>query len=237
MDATEQRSYTMEDAEIRAESVNGRQRFRFTGYALTFGTLSHELREPGVNRGLPFRERVAAGAARDSIAQDDIRFLLNHDPAQLLGRTASHTLRLSEDSRGVHVDATLPDTSYARDYAVLVERRDAQEMSFRFYSPRDNWTREDVGAVRELNQFRLREVSGLTVPAAYPATEASVAIEAARALAHAEEELRAGRVLSAENIAALEQLIADIKAILDKAGAPSRALPILRRRLELRARG
>lgn len=230
----ELRTYTLEAAEIRAEGAGGRQRLRFTGYALTFDRLSHELYS--FDSDQPFRERILPGAAKETIAQDDIRFVLNHDPYELLGRTASRTLRLAEDSRGVHVDAHLPDTSYARDYAELVERGDANEMSFRFYDSRDRWTNENGQRVRDLISFRLRDVAALTVPAAYPGTSVSVA---ARALAHAEEELRAGKVLSAENVAALEQLIADVRAILDKTGAAAspRSLAIMRRRLELRMRG
>lgn len=244
MDVTETRSLAFEEAEIRAQGAGSRQRFTFEGYAATFGVLSNELRERGVNRGRPFRELVTGpDAVRSTLAEDDIRFLLNHEPRQLLGRTRSGTLELGADSRGLNVRSELPDTSYARDYAELVQRGDAGEMSFRFYKPRDSWSVGEGGiAVRALESFRLREVSALTVPPAYPETTASVALEAARALELAEDELRAGRVLSAENVSALEQLIADIQEILGRAGASSSSsgrsasLALLRRRLELRER-
>jgi hypothetical protein len=101
--------------------------------------------------------------------------------------------------------------------------------------------------VRTLHAFRLREVSALTVPPAYANTSASVSIEAARMLAYAEEELRAGRVLSSENLAALEAAYTHLGDVIakaksgteivdnegDRAGVP---LAILRRRLELRDR-
>jgi HK97 family phage prohead protease len=243
VDVTETRSLAFEQAEIRAQGAGSRQRFLFSGYAATFGTLSHELREAGVNRGQPFRERIAGPAAiAETLKQDDIRFVLNHELRQLLGRTSSGTLKLGADERGLSVDAELPDTSYARDYAELVQRGDAGEMSFRFYSPRDTWTHEQGAAIRTLNALRIREVSALTVPPAYPETEASVAIEAARALALAEEELRAGRVLSEENILALKtahKAIGDVlaRAAAIETGDRSASLDLLRRRLALRERG
>jgi phage head maturation protease len=52
------------------------------------------------------------------------------------------------------VDAELPDTSYARDYAELVQRGDAGEMSFRFYDPRDSWTTERRRRISERRSSR-----------------------------------------------------------------------------------
>jgi HK97 family phage prohead protease len=243
----ETRTLTFRDAEVRAAGSGERQRFTFHGYAATFGTRSNVLREAGVNRGRPFVETVKAGAAKETIAKDDIRFVLNHELRQLLGRTSSGTLRLGEDTNGIEVRADLPNTSYARDYAELVQRGDAGEMSFRFYDPVDSWTTGADGiSERSLESFRLREVSALTVPPAYPNTSASLSLEAARMLAEAEEELRAGKVLSAENLAALEAAYAHLGELLKRAkasddaadGSNDRAgVDLLRRRLELRGRG
>lgn len=241
------RTLTFEDAQIRAEGSGSRQRFTFEGYAHTFGTLSERLREPGVNRSQPFRERVIGPeAVRETLAKDDIRFVLNHDLAALLGRTKSGTLNLSADTRGLNVRSELPNTSYARDYAELVQRGDAGEMSFRFYEERDTFTFEKGEAVRTLHSFRIREVSALTVPPAYPNTSASVSLEQARMLAFAEEELRAGRVLSADNLAQLEAAYTHLGEVIAKAksgteivaneGNRSAPLELLRRRLELRDR-
>jgi HK97 family phage prohead protease len=238
-----------EAPQIRASGAGDRQTFTFDGYAATFGTLSHELRESGVNRGLPFREKISGPeAVADTIAQDDIRFVLDHDMRALLGRTSSGTLRLAADSTGIHVNAELPNTSYARDYAELVQRGDAGEMSFRFYGQRDTWQHEGGAAIRTLESFRMREVSALTVPPAYPGTVATVQ-EAARMLALAEE-LRAGRVLSQQTLDELEAAIQSLQAIIDRAegaaeGGPDDApdggragvpITVLRRRLELRDR-
>lgn len=249
----ETRTLTFEDAQIRAKGSGSRQRFTFEGYAHTFGTTSEPLREAGVNRGQPFRERVIGPeAVRDTLATDDIRFVLNHDLGALLGRTKSGTLELGADTRGLNVRSELPNTSYANDYAELVQRGDAGEMSFRFYGEKDTFTFEAGEAIRTLHSFRIREVSALTVPPAYANTSATISLEEARMLAFAEEEIRAGRVLSQENLDALEDLVARIRAIIEKAEGPaedgpedkpdpndaarSAPIPILRRRLELAER-
>lgn len=246
------RTLSFEQAEVRAQGSGSRQRFTFEGYAHTFGTLSERLREQGVNRSQPFRERVTGPeAVRETLAKDDIRFVLNHDLAALLGRTSTGTLELGADTRGISVRSELPNTSYARDYAELVQRGDAGEMSFRFYDEKDSFSFEDGEAVRTLHSFRMREVSALTVPPAYANTSASVSLEAARMLAFCEEEIRAGRVISQENLDALEAIVAQVRAIIakaegsaegtaedapdpnERAGVP---VALLRRRLELAER-
>ena len=66
---------------------------RLEGYASVFNT---EARVGG------FRETVRPGAFRASLAGGrDMLALVDHDPGKLLARTASGTLRLAEDSRGL----------------------------------------------------------------------------------------------------------------------------------------
>jgi HK97 family phage prohead protease len=230
---------------VRAQGSGSRQRFTFEGYAAVFGQKSEVLREQGVNRGLPFREIVAGPeAVRETLAKDDIRFVLNHELTQLMGRTSTGTLELSADTRGIHTRSELPDTSYARDYAELVQRGDAGEMSFRFYGERDSFGSDAGETLRTLHSFRIREVSGLTVPPAYPGTSATVA-EAARMLKLAEE-MRAGRVLSQQTLAELEQAVTALQAIIARAESSAEppagedggrsAIAIARLRHELRGR-
>jgi len=213
------RAYELDGAEIRAQGSGSRQRFHFTGYAAPFGKLSRELQSA---RG-KFRERIEPKAFDAVLASgEDVRFLLNHEPRLLLGRTQSGTLELAAETRGLHVASTLPNTSYARDYAELVERGDASEMSFRFRPGRESWLQEGGERVRSIASVAfLREVSALTEPAAYADTEAAIELRHARTIAEAEEELRAGRTLSAENLAALKEAHAYIAGILERAGAAS----------------
>ncbi len=237
IDGAEQRSYAFEDAEIRSQGSGSRQRFIFHGYAATFGELSHELRAIG---GRTFRERLDRSAFDRTLKEDEIRCLVNHDPRLLLGRTSSGTLRLGTDTRGLEVEDDLPNTTYARDYAELVERGDAGEMSFRFFRPRDSWGIENGERVRSLHEVGLREVSGLTEPAAYPGTSAAIDAEL-RALAFGLDELRAGRQLSTASRAAITAAIDELNRLLAEAdggdGEAATGVPnIRRRRLELRER-
>jgi phage head maturation protease len=84
----------------------------------------------------------------------------------VLGRTRSGTLRLSEDSAGLHYEVDTPDTSYARDLAVSMERGDITQSSFAFRTRADDWgfTEQDV-PLRTLRDVMLLDVS----PVAYPA--------------------------------------------------------------------
>lgn len=137
----------------------------FRGYAAVFNSDS----EP-----LPFIEQVAPGAFSKSLeSRNNIRMLLNHEPAQVLGSTRAGTARVSEDSHGLLVDADLPDTTFGRDLSVMMKRGDVGSMSFGFSVPDggDEW--RDNGTRRILNEVRLHEVSVVTFPA-YPATVATV---------------------------------------------------------------
>jgi HK97 family phage prohead protease len=143
--------------EVRSEG----NAFQFYGYALKWDTRSQNLGG--------FRERVAAGATADSIQQDDIRALFNHDPNLILGRNRSNTLRLSEDSTGLHYEVDMPDTTYARDLATAMERGDVSQSSFGFKvagpDGQDFAEDSDGFPLRTLNKISLFDVSPVTYPA------------------------------------------------------------------------
>lgn len=63
---------------------------------------------------------------------EDVRFLLNHNPDNLLGRTRSGTLRLRTDENGLAVDDDLPETTLGHDVRILVKRGDLTGFSFGF---------------------------------------------------------------------------------------------------------
>jgi HK97 family phage prohead protease len=143
--------------EIRSEGG----KFNFYGYALKWDARSSNLGG--------FRERVAMGATSDSIGRDDIRALFNHDPNMILGRNRSGTLRLSEDSEGLHYEVDMPDTTYARDLATAMERGDVSQSSFGFKvsGPEgDTWAEDEDGfPLRTLQKVALFDVSPVTYPA------------------------------------------------------------------------
>lgn len=112
-----------------------------------------------------FTETLRAGAFKDSLA-GDVLALVDHDTSKLLARTKSGSLRLAEDSRGLHFDIDLPDTSLGRDVLALAERGDLGGASFAFTVPTggERWT----GRSRELVRVNLQEIS---VVSAWPAYE------------------------------------------------------------------
>ena len=102
----------------------------------------------------------------------DVVLVIDHDPQQLLARTRSGTLKLSKDSHGLKVEATLPDTQLGRDIAELVRRGDAYGMSFSFLPRKDGETWQ--GNRRTLRDVELFDVSVVRTAPAYSATEVSV---------------------------------------------------------------
>jgi HK97 family phage prohead protease len=122
-----------------------------------------------------FVEQVAKGAFTRSIKEDDVRALFNHDPNLILGRNTAGTLRLAEDDEGLAVEIDPPDTQVARDLLVSLERGDISQMSFGFYTRKDEWTYDEAGglATRTLLDCQLFDVSPVTFPA-YPDTDVAV---------------------------------------------------------------
>lgn len=136
------------------------------GYAAVFDELSVEI--------WGFREKIAAGAFTDTIANDDIRSLWNHDTNWVLGRTTNQTLRLAEDEIGLAVEIEPPETQMGRDALVSIRRGDVNQMSFAFATLEDRWDiDENEQYVRTLLRVKLYEVSPVTFPA-YPATSIAV---------------------------------------------------------------
>jgi hypothetical protein len=132
--------------EVRTARDNPR---RLEGYAAVFGAET---------RVADFVETIRAGAFAATLASGaDVLALIDHNPSHVLGRTRSGTLRLSEDTRGLHFDVTLPDTQAARDVLALAERGDIGGASFGFRVPKsgDAWS----GNRRELRAVDLHEIS------------------------------------------------------------------------------
>lgn len=136
-----------------------------TGYAAVFNSLSGDLGG--------FQERIHPGFFRDVLEQSDVRALINHDPNLILGRNRAGTLRLWEDEHGLGNAIRPPDTQYARDLRVSMQRGDVDAMSFSFIALNDVWGTENGVTVRDLITCKsLFDVSIVTYPA-YQATSAA----------------------------------------------------------------
>jgi HK97 family phage prohead protease len=139
---------------------------KITGYVARFGQLSEDLGG--------FREKIAKGAFKETIANDDVRMLWNHDSNYVLGRSTAGTLSLSETRTGLKVENELPDTQWAADLAVSIKRGDVTGMSFGFTTQKDEWNEEDRdNVIRTLRKVKLHDVGPVTFPA-YPQTSVAV---------------------------------------------------------------
>lgn len=151
------------EVEARAQGSN----IYVEGYASVFDKRSGNLGG--------FVEKVRTTAFNKTIKEADVRALWNHDPQYVLGRTGAGTLELSIDDSGLYYRSLLPNTSYAKDLAELLERRDVRESSFTFFKVQDEWEVNDLGqAERSLIEVGLIDVAPVTFPA-YPDATSGVA--------------------------------------------------------------
>lgn len=141
-----------------------------------------------------FTERVAPGTFTRTIAEDDIRALVNHDENRILGRSkpgrSSNTLSLNQDSVGLAFRVQLPDTAMCRDLVANMKRGDIDQCSFAFQRRAHVITQDAQGNLtRTLTDVKLYDVSVVTYPA-YTGTDAS--LRSQRELADVFEEIRRG---------------------------------------------
>lgn len=119
-----------------------------------------------------FVETIKPGAfARALTEKQDVRCLFNHNPDNLLGRTKSNTLRMSEDSTGLHFECdTNPETRVATDVQSMIGRGDIDGCSFGFSVCAQSWREEkdadgNFTIYREIEDVDLYDVGPVTYPA------------------------------------------------------------------------
>jgi len=193
MKKIERRTFTVRDVEAR-QAEDGTMRLR--GYAAVFNEASVPM---------PFIETIAPGAFRKTLSETpDVRLLINHEGLPL-ARTKNGTLTLTEDDRGLYMDATIADTSEGRDLYKLVERGDVDQMSFAFRVIRQKYNEDR--SQRTLTEVSLADgdVSVVTYPA-YPTTS----VEAREALRKAIDAVKEGREVTGESLIVLNTIFEDL---------------------------
>jgi HK97 family phage prohead protease len=185
----------------------------FSGYAALFNQPS---------AGLPFVEIIAPGAfkrtlSRASAGSKIISFLFGHDETRALATTASGRLMLSEDERGLRVEAKLDpsDPDAAGVISKLTHEAAAMGMSFGFAVPAngDSWE-GDKRTLKEISLFEVSVLSAGQTPA-YPATLGltavrklsadKIGVEAER-LMDTLESIKAARELSEDDLQVIDQV-------------------------------
>jgi HK97 family phage prohead protease len=158
--------------EMRAAEAGeeGDKRSTVTGYAALFNSPSEDM---------GFIEIIEPGAFSEAIATSDVRALFNHDPNLILARTASGTLKVWEDDRGLRYEFTLPETTFGNDFRVMLERGDVSQSSFAFSVKEQAWETKkmengELQYTRRVKKVeRLYDVSPVTYPA-YAETEVAL---------------------------------------------------------------
>ncbi|WP_370218016.1 HK97 family phage prohead protease [Kitasatospora sp. GAS1066B] len=133
----ERRSMPFRDVELRAKpNGTGGEALLFEGYACVVET-PYEMQDWLGD----YDEVVRSGAFRQTLADGaDVPFLVNH-AGLTLARTKSGTLRLSEDSVGLHTSADLdPASPHVQALRSAMGRGDVDEMSFAFWVTRQAWS-------------------------------------------------------------------------------------------------
>lgn len=192
-DGRERRRVDAKRVEVRQVRDDGS--YDFEGHAAVFDELSVDLGDPIFGS---FHEVIKRGAFKN-VLTDDVWFLFNHNPDIVLARSTSGTLKLSEDPRGLFVEADVAPTTAGKDLRILLERGDVSQMSFGFRVAEDEWFEDADGNVtRTILKFEeLFDVSAVVFPA-YPQTDAGL-----RAL----HKLERGENVTREERAALEGLL------------------------------
>jgi len=193
MKKIERRTFTVRDVEAR-QADDGTMTLR--GYAAVFNEASVPL---------PFIETIAPGAFRKTLSETpDVRLLINHSGLPV-ARTKNGTLTLTEDDRGLYMDAVIADTNEGRDLYKLVERGDVDQMSFAFRVIRQKYN--DDRSQRTLTEVSLADgdVSVVTYPA-YPQTS----VEAREALRKAIDAVKEGREVTGESLVVLNTIFEDL---------------------------
>lgn len=118
-------------------------------------------------------EEIERGSVTESLANNDIRCLFNHNDGMVLGRTGNGTLKLSADDIGLFgtVEINEDDPEALAVYS-RVKRGDINACSFGFYPTNEEYIQRDDGTKVIVKNMNLIEVSIVTFPA-YPTTEAS----------------------------------------------------------------
>ena len=148
------------DQEVRSVQIEFRAAAdsrRVEGYAAVF--------ESRTDMGW-YQEEIARGAF-DGADMSNVRALFNHNPDKLLASSASGTLSLDIDERGLKYAFDMPNTSTGNDLLEMMRRGDLTQSSFAFRVLEQTWTEtEGKPDVRTITKIEgVYDVSPVTYPA------------------------------------------------------------------------
>lgn len=143
--------------DIRSATIKS-ESGKLTGIAIAYGSRSQDLGG--------FVEIIEQGAFTAHLATNpDVRALFEHDRKELLGRTSSGTLKISDTTDGLLVEIDPPNTRSGNDCKELVGRGDINGMSFGFIATKDRWDFRAEPPIRYVEKAKLKEVTVTATPA------------------------------------------------------------------------
>ncbi|CAM4019847.1 phage major capsid protein [Bacillus paranthracis] len=153
----EQRSFSLSEVN---QSSDG---FFVRGLVNPTGEWSQTLYD---KHGNPFVERVMPSVFENALKRgNDVKLLLEHDNNMLLARTKDETLKLTETSRGLEMEANLVPSNQSEHIHALIKRGTLNNMSFGMVVLDDDWKQENGVNKRSITELALYECSIVSDPA------------------------------------------------------------------------
>ncbi|HFU6601368.1 TPA: phage major capsid protein [Bacillus pacificus] len=116
--------------------------------------------------GNPFVERVMPSVFENALKRgNDVKLLLEHDKNMLLARTKDETLKLTETSRGLEMEANLVPSNQSEHIHALIKRGTLNKMSFGMVVLDDEWEQVNGVNKRSITELALYECSIVSDPA------------------------------------------------------------------------
>lgn len=154
--------------ELRANNVELSGVDNETGELIVSGYVNKagEWSQP-LGREKRFIERIMPGTFKRALDKgNDVDLLAEHDNAKLLASTKNGSLSLTEDEKGLYMEARISPTSWGKDYHQLIKDGLLTNMSFGMTVGKDKWEKRGDGTYeRSIEDINLVEVSVVKNPA------------------------------------------------------------------------
>lgn len=125
------------DFGVRSQTVEGKE------INTLYGSIQYN-KESVIMRdmwGDEFVEEISLGAFDESIRNNTIKALWNHDTSKVLGSTKSGTLRINIYNEQIGFENDLPNNTWGNDAKESVNRGDVDGVSFGFFVKEQRWSK------------------------------------------------------------------------------------------------
>lgn len=175
----EKRFITLSDKglNVRSEQTEAGERY-ITGYAALYNHDSKLIAEYRNNKPIAFIERILPGAFDEALESKSLNVIhtIDHDRTKMLARTASGTLQLTTDEKGLMYRFSVPNTTLGNDLFEMVKRGDMYESSFVFTLDEagEKWEQRDGQHYRTISKVSGLYDTSTVTDGAYSATEVKI---------------------------------------------------------------